>query len=46
MYYDMYATADSLAVEDIKIKAQQMVDELMEELKYHPKNYENNSNNK
>ena len=45
MYYDMYAIAASLAVEDIKIKAQQMVDELTEDLKYHPENYENNCNN-
>ena len=40
----MYAIAASLAFEDIKIKAQQMVDELIEDLKYYPENYENNSN--
>ena len=31
MYYDMYAIADSLAVEDIKIQAQQMLHEKMED---------------
>jgi hypothetical protein len=40
----MYAIAASLAVEDIKIKAQQMVDELKDR-KYQPENYENNCNN-
>ena len=31
MYYDMYAIADSLAVEDIKIRARQIVHERMED---------------
>ena len=41
----MYAIAASLAVDYIKIKAQQMVDELTDDRKYYPENYENNSNN-
>jgi len=32
IYYDMYAMADSLAVEDIKIQARQMVHEKMEDI--------------
>ena len=32
MYYDMYAIADALAVEDIKTKAQQMLHEKMEDI--------------
>ena len=32
MYYDMYATADALAVEDIKIKAQQVLHKKMEDV--------------
>ena len=33
-----------MAVEDIKIKAQQMVDELTDDRKYQPENYEYNCN--
>jgi len=32
IYYDIYAIADSLAVEDIKIKARQMVHEKIEDV--------------